>query len=100
MTDNHIVQKLWSLCDVLRDDGINYSNYVTELVLQEVHERAQAGCRETGHPQVGQDKWPWLDQFRWPLTVTEPESQVNARRDQLGSKEIDRKTSGASAQHR
>ena len=33
MTNNDIVQKLWNLCDVLRDDGINYSNYVTELVL-------------------------------------------------------------------
>jgi len=32
--DNHeIVQKLWNLCDVLRDDGINYSDYVTERVL-------------------------------------------------------------------
>ncbi len=25
MTHNDIVQKLWNLCDVLRDDGINYS---------------------------------------------------------------------------
>ena len=33
MTQNDIVQKLWNLCDVLRDDGINYSDYVTELVL-------------------------------------------------------------------
>ena len=33
MTNNDIVQKLWNLCDVLRDDGINYSEYVTELVL-------------------------------------------------------------------
>lgn len=33
MTHNDIVQKLWNLCDVLRDDGINYSDYVTELVL-------------------------------------------------------------------
>lgn len=33
MTNNDIVQKLWTLCDVLRDDGINYSDYVTELVL-------------------------------------------------------------------
>ena len=24
MTNNDIVQKLWNLCDVLRDDGINY----------------------------------------------------------------------------
>ena len=33
MTNNDIVQKLWNLCDVLRDDGINYSDYVTGLVL-------------------------------------------------------------------
>ena len=33
MTHSDIVQKLWNLCDVLRDDGINYSDYVTELVL-------------------------------------------------------------------
>ncbi len=33
MTPNDIVQKLWNLCDVLRDDGINCSDYVTELVL-------------------------------------------------------------------
>ena len=29
-TNNEIVQKLWNLCDVLRDDGINHSDYVTE----------------------------------------------------------------------
>ena len=47
MTNNDIVQKLWNLCDVLRDDGINYSEYVTELVLllfiKMVHENNEAG---------------------------------------------------------
>ncbi len=33
MSSSEIVQKLWTLCDILRDDGINYSDYVTELVL-------------------------------------------------------------------
>ncbi len=33
MINTDIVQKLWGLCDILRDDGINYSDYVTELVL-------------------------------------------------------------------
>ncbi|GAC16529.1 class I SAM-dependent DNA methyltransferase [Aliiglaciecola lipolytica] len=61
MTNNSIVQKLWNLCDVLRDDGINYSDYVTELVLllfiKMVHENTEAetldkhtlpeGCRWT-----------------------------------------------------
>lgn len=47
MTNNDIVQKLWNLCDVLRDDGINYSDYVTELVLllfiKMVHENTENG---------------------------------------------------------
>ena len=28
-----IVQKLWGLCNVLRDGGISYHQYVTELTL-------------------------------------------------------------------
>ena len=31
MSTQDIVQKLWSLCNVLRDDGITYHQYVTEL---------------------------------------------------------------------
>lgn len=31
MTTQEIVQKLWNLCNVLRDDGITYHQYVTEL---------------------------------------------------------------------
>jgi type I restriction enzyme M protein len=31
MTTAEIVQKLWNLCNVLRDDGITYHQYVTEL---------------------------------------------------------------------
>ena len=47
MTQTDIVQKLWNLCDVLRDDGINYSDYVTELVLllfiKMEHENRESG---------------------------------------------------------
>lgn len=31
MGNQQIVQKLWNLCNVLRDDGITYHQYVTEL---------------------------------------------------------------------
>lgn len=31
MKTSEIVQKLWNLCNVLRDDGISYQDYVTEL---------------------------------------------------------------------
>jgi type I restriction enzyme M protein len=57
MTNNDIVQKLWNLCDVLRDDGINYSDYVTELVLllfiKMVHENTEAGTLKKHSLPVG-----------------------------------------------
>ena len=60
MTNNEIVQKLWNLCDVLRDDGINYSDYVTELVLllfiKMVHENTEAGVLKR-HPLPQGCRW-------------------------------------------
>jgi type I restriction enzyme M protein len=60
MTNNDIVQKLWNLCDVLRDDGINYSDYVTELVLllfiKMVHENTEAGTLRK-HPLPEGCRW-------------------------------------------
>ena len=32
MTNNEIVAKLWNLCNVLRDDGITYHQYVIMAV--------------------------------------------------------------------
>lgn len=47
MTTSDIVQKLWNLCNVLKDDGVNYSDYVTELVLllfiKMEHENLESG---------------------------------------------------------
>lgn len=31
MTTQEIVQKLWNECNVLRDDGVSYQDYITEL---------------------------------------------------------------------
>ncbi len=63
MSNNDIVQKLWNLCDVLRDDGINYSDYVTELVLllfiKMVHENEEAGIL-AAHTLPEQCRWPEL----------------------------------------
>jgi type I restriction enzyme M protein len=61
MSNNEIVQKLWNLCDVLRDDGINYADYVTELVLllfiKMEHENAQSGVM-SGHKLPEGARWP------------------------------------------
>jgi type I restriction enzyme M protein len=31
MTSSAIVQKLWNYCNVLRDDGVSYGDYVEQL---------------------------------------------------------------------
>ena len=63
MTTNDIVQKLWNLCDVLRDDGINYSDYVTELVLllfiKMEHENTESGILQA-HKLPEYARWPEL----------------------------------------
>ena len=39
MTNQEIVKKLWDLCNVLRDDGITYHQYVTELTYRNRHRK-------------------------------------------------------------
>ncbi len=31
MTGNGIVQKLWNYCNILRDDGLSYQDYIEQL---------------------------------------------------------------------
>jgi type I restriction enzyme M protein len=51
----NIVQKLWSLCDILRDDGITYHQYVTELTLLLFLKMAQE--TETEHRLPAGKRW-------------------------------------------
>src|SRR4051812_19991626 len=47
MTSNGIVQKLWNYCNVLRDDGLSYGDYVEQLTfllfLKMADERSRMG---------------------------------------------------------
>lgn len=52
-----IVQRLWALCHVLRDDGITYHQYVTELVFLLFLKMAQ----ETGQEDALPAKHRWAD---------------------------------------
>jgi N-6 DNA Methylase/HsdM N-terminal domain len=59
-----IVQKLWSLCNVLRDDGITYQDYVTELTFLLFLKMMQETKREDALPK----------EYRWgDLTKREGE---------------------------
>src|ERR1700756_4677372 len=53
-TTRDIVAKLWSLCHVLRDDGITYTDYVTELTfLLFLKMLAETGHEERLHGGYG-----------------------------------------------
>ena len=59
MTTNEIVNKLWNLCNVLRDDGITYHQYVTELTYILFLKMAEETGQESGIP----------DAYRWDKLV-------------------------------
>ena len=55
MTTQEIVSKLWNLCNVLRDDGITYHQYVTELTYILFLKMA----KETGAEQSIPEEYRW-----------------------------------------
>lgn len=57
MTTQEIVDRLWRLCDVLRDDGITYHQYVTELTYILFLKMAQ----ETGTEELLPKGYRWAD---------------------------------------
>ncbi len=57
MTTQEIVDRLWRLCDVLRDDGITYHQYVTELTYILFLKMAQ----ETGTESLLPEGYRWAD---------------------------------------
>jgi type I restriction enzyme M protein len=80
-----IVQKLWNYCNILRDDGLSYGDYVEQLTyllfLKMAHERTQP---------------PWVQpsaipaEFAWPVLLSKDgdalEAQYRRTLEQLGKK--------------
>ena len=60
MNNQEIVAKLWNLCNVLRDDGITYQQYVTELT----YILFLKMCKETG------TEGAVPEQYRWDKLIT------------------------------
>jgi len=62
-TSAQVVQKLWSYCNVLRDDGLSYGDYVEQLTyllfLKMAHERTQPPWDQPSPMPPGFD-WPAL----------------------------------------
>lgn len=63
MTPANIVQKLWNYCNVLRDDGMSYGDYVEQLTyllfLKMADERTKAPYKQKS-PVPGEYSWPNL----------------------------------------
>ncbi|MCP4600304.1 MAG: N-6 DNA methylase [Proteobacteria bacterium] len=74
MNTTDIVQKLWNLCHVLRDDGITYHEYVTELTYLLFLKMTE----ETGTEDQIPKNWQWKD-----LKQKEGVDQLNFYRQQL-----------------
>ena len=74
MNTQEIVAKLWSMCDVLRDDGITYQDYVTELTYLLFLKMMQETDQEKGLPKG----------YRWSdLVGKEGVEQLNYYREML-----------------
>ena len=74
MNTTDIVAKLWSMCHVLRDDGITYQDYVTELTYLLFLKM----MKETGEEKSLPKKYRWDD-----LVGKEGIEQLNFYREML-----------------
>ena len=54
-TTHDIVAKLWNLCNVLKDDGVTYHQYVSELTYLLFLKMAKETGTEAGIPE----EWCW-----------------------------------------
>src|SRR3954469_444926 len=58
---NRIVQKLWSFCNVLRDDGLSYQDYLEQLTTLLFLKMAEERAEITGQPQPIPKGYRWAD---------------------------------------
>src|SRR5438045_5427329 len=58
---NRIVQKLWSYCNVLRDDGLSYQDYLEQLTFLLFLKMADERAALTGEPQAIPASFRWVD---------------------------------------
>ncbi len=71
MSTQDIVAKLWNLCNVLRDDGVTYHQYVTELTyllfLKMAEETDTEVDRKTGKERIPAGyRWADLNAYFGP----------------------------------
>src|SRR6266545_1700425 len=58
---DRIVKKLWSYCQVLRDDGLSYQDYLEQLTFLLFLKMADERAALTGEPQAIPTGFRWVD---------------------------------------
>jgi len=58
---DRLVKKLWSYCNVLRDDGLSYQDYLEQLTFLLFLKMAEERAEQTGQPQTVPEGYQWSD---------------------------------------
>jgi len=58
---DRLVKKLWSYCNVLRDDGLSYQDYLEQLTFLLFLKMAEERATLLGQPQTVPDGYRWSD---------------------------------------
>ena len=54
-----IVQKLWNYCNVLRDDGLSYQDYIEQLTFLLFLKMADEQTQDAVQPSWNRPAWAW-----------------------------------------
>ncbi len=84
-TSSTIVQRVWNYCNVLRDDGISYGDYLEQLTYLLFLKMDDENVRFLGKPsaipaglRLAEPRWRWTA-TRWrPTTATSSPSWARA----------------------
>lgn len=81
---NRIVQKLWSYCNVLRDDGLSYQDYLEQLTFLLFLKMADERAQLTGEAQTIPDGYRWADLASPQMEGVELEQHYRDTLSELG----------------
>ncbi len=83
-TSSRIVQKLWSYCNVLRDDGLSYQDYLEQLTFLLFLKMADEREKLTGAKQVIPKGYRWADLLKPDMEGVKLEEHYRETLKKLG----------------
>jgi type I restriction enzyme M protein len=83
---NRIVQRLWSYCQVLRDDGLSYQDYLEQLTSLLFLKMADERSRLSGEPEAIPASYRWEDLAKPQMEGVELEQHYRETLRVLGAR--------------